>query len=33
VQQLLIDHLEQMDPQWPTADFDVEHEKVRLAAT
>ena len=33
VQQLLIDQLEQMDPQWPPADFDVEAEKLRLAAT
>ena len=33
VQQLLIDQLESMDPQWPPADFDVEAEKLRLAAT
>lgn len=33
VQQLLIDHLEQLDLQWPVADFDVEQEKARLAAT
>lgn len=33
VQQLLIDALEGIDPQWPAADFDVEHEKVRLAAS
>jgi PPK2 family polyphosphate:nucleotide phosphotransferase len=33
VQQLLLDALERMDPQWPAADFDVEHEKARLAAT
>jgi len=33
VQQLLVDALEDIDPQWPAADFDVEHEKVRLAAT
>ena len=33
VQQLLIDQLEQLDPQWPPADFDVEAEKLRLAAT
>jgi PPK2 family polyphosphate:nucleotide phosphotransferase len=32
VQQLLLDALEEMDPQWPPADFDVEHEKARLAA-
>jgi len=33
VQQLLLDALEDLDPQWPAADFDVEHEKVRLAIT
>ncbi len=33
VQALLLDALEDVDPQWPTADFDVEAEKVRLAAT
>ncbi len=33
VQQLLLDALEDADPQWPAADFDVEHEKVRLAIT
>jgi polyphosphate kinase 2 (PPK2 family) len=33
VQQLLLDALEDIDPQWPAADFDVEHEKARLAAT
>ena len=24
---------EEIDPQWPPATFDVEHEKARLAAT
>jgi PPK2 family polyphosphate:nucleotide phosphotransferase len=33
VQQLLIDALEQVDPQWPAAGFDVEAEKKRLAKT
>ncbi len=33
VQQLLLDALTDLDPQWPTADFDVEAEKVRLALT
>ena len=33
VQSLLIDALEGIDPQWPAADFDVEVEKKRLAAT
>jgi PPK2 family polyphosphate:nucleotide phosphotransferase len=33
VQQLLIDALDDIDPQWPAADFDVEHEKERLAAS
>ncbi|MEX8032329.1 polyphosphate kinase 2 family protein [Microbacterium sp. 20-116] len=31
VQQLLIDALEDIDPQWPAADYDVEVEKQRLA--
>jgi polyphosphate kinase 2 (PPK2 family) len=31
VQQLLIDVLEDINPQWPTADFDVAAEKKRLA--
>ncbi|MEO6412688.1 MAG: polyphosphate kinase 2 family protein [Pedococcus sp.] len=31
VQNLVLEHLESMDPQWPTADFDVEAEKQRLA--
>lgn len=33
VQSLLIAALERIDPQWPLADFDVEVEKARLAAT
>jgi PPK2 family polyphosphate:nucleotide phosphotransferase len=33
VTNLLLEHLEAMDPQWPAADFDVEAEKARLAAT
>ncbi len=33
VQALLLDALEGIDPQWPTADFDIEAEKARLAAT
>ncbi len=31
VMNLLQEHLEDMDPQWPSADFDVEEEKERLA--
>ncbi|WP_345751497.1 polyphosphate kinase 2 family protein [Microbacterium rhizophilus] len=33
VQELLLETLEAIDPQWPKADFDVEHEKARLKAT
>ncbi len=33
VQALLLDALERIDPQWPAADFDVETEKKRLAAS
>jgi len=33
VQQLLVEHLRAMEPQWPPATFDVEAEKARLAAT
>ena len=33
VQRLLTDALRDIDPQWPKADFDVEAEKVRLAAS
>ena len=33
VQQLLLEHLRPMDLTWPSADFDVEAEEVRLAAS
>lgn len=33
VQQLLVEHLRAMAPQWPDATYDVEAAKVRLAAT
>jgi PPK2 family polyphosphate:nucleotide phosphotransferase len=33
VQNLVLENLERMDPQWPPADFDVAAEKERLAAT
>ncbi|WP_394215207.1 PPK2 family polyphosphate kinase [Brachybacterium vulturis] len=33
VQQLLLDALEGIDPQWPAADFDVEEQVGRLRAT
>lgn len=33
VQALLLQALEDIDPQWPPADFDVEAEKKRLAAS
>lgn len=33
VQELLIDALDDIDPQWPPADFDIEAEKKRLAAS
>ncbi|WP_295791615.1 PPK2 family polyphosphate kinase [uncultured Microbacterium sp.] len=33
VQQLLIDALVDIDPQWPAADYDVEEERRRLAAS
>ncbi|HEX7350231.1 polyphosphate kinase 2 family protein [Brachybacterium sp.] len=33
VQQLLLDALEGIDPQWPEADFDVEEQIGRLAGT
>lgn len=33
VQELLLAALEDIDPQWPKADFDVEVEKKRLAAS
>ncbi|MGW8483242.1 PPK2 family polyphosphate kinase [Microbacterium sp. NPDC055903] len=33
VQELLLAALEEIDPQWPLADFDIAAEKARLAAT
>ncbi|WP_377642262.1 polyphosphate kinase 2 family protein [Oryzobacter terrae] len=33
VTNLLLEHLEAMDPKWPAADFDVEAERARLALT
>ena len=33
VQELLLAALEDIDPQWPVADYDVEAEKKRLAAS
>jgi len=33
VQQLLLDVLQELDPQWPKASYDVAVEKARLAAT
>ncbi|HWV50461.1 MAG TPA: polyphosphate kinase 2 family protein [Microbacterium sp.] len=33
VQELLLAALQDIDPQWPAADFDVDAEKVRLAAS
>lgn len=33
VQELLLAALEDIDPQWPLADYDVEAERKRLAAT
>jgi PPK2 family polyphosphate:nucleotide phosphotransferase len=33
VQQLVVEHLRAMAPEWPTATFDVEAEKIRLAQT
>lgn len=33
VQELLMDALQDIDPQWPAADFDIEVEKKRLAAS
>jgi PPK2 family polyphosphate:nucleotide phosphotransferase len=33
VQQLLIEALQDIDPQWPAADFDVKEQKRRLAAS
>ncbi|MGP6177431.1 polyphosphate kinase 2 family protein [Microbacterium sp. A196] len=33
VQELLLETMEVIDPQWPGADFDIEAEKKRLAAS
>lgn len=33
VQELLLDALQRIDPQWPAADFDVDAERARLAAS
>lgn len=33
VQRLLLHALRELDPHWPAATYDVEHEKKRLAAT
>lgn len=33
VQRLLTEALRDIDPQWPAADFDVDAEKRRLAAS
>jgi polyphosphate kinase 2 (PPK2 family) len=33
VQALLLETLEQIDPQWPVATYDIAAEKARLAAT
>ncbi len=33
VQELMLAALQDIDPQWPTADFDVDAEKKRLAAS
>jgi polyphosphate kinase 2 (PPK2 family) len=33
VQRLLLAALDDIDPRWPVADYDVEHEKERLAAS
>ena len=33
VAQLLVEHLRAVDLRWPTADFDVEKEKARVAAS
>ena len=33
VHELLVEALQEIDPQWPAADFDVEAEKKRLAAS
>lgn len=31
VMNLVVEHLEALDPQWPPADFDIEEQKARLA--
>jgi hypothetical protein len=33
VQELLLEAMEDIDPKWPAATFDVEAEKRRLAAS
>jgi PPK2 family polyphosphate:nucleotide phosphotransferase len=33
ITKLLVEHLTELDPQWPAGDFDVEAEKARLAAS
>jgi hypothetical protein len=33
VAQLLVEHLRALDLSWPTAEFDVEKEKERVAAS
>ncbi len=33
VQRLLLDALNGIDPQWPAADFDIEEQRARLAAS
>ena len=33
VAQLLLEHLRALDLRWPVADFDVEEEKARVAAS
>lgn len=33
ISNLLVEHLQAMDPRWPVGDFDVRTEKERLAAT
>jgi PPK2 family polyphosphate:nucleotide phosphotransferase len=30
---LLVEHLQHLDPQWPVADFDIDTEKARVAAS
>ncbi|MGL5852717.1 MAG: polyphosphate kinase 2 family protein [Phycicoccus sp.] len=32
VTQLVVEHLERLNPQWPVADFDVEAEKARMTS-